>query len=212
MRIRRTQTNAGYTLLEILIAIVIMGIGFLALIAVQLGALRGYISTRDSLHAAEVGRRVAEVLRIQGQQWVDATWTGSAAYTADDNPFDVADPIGAINGAGGAWVSLYDLPADFAAGRPADASDPHLGGKFCAFARGGVSANDPSILQYQIAIVYPGPNTDLLSCDTVDAVALGEVGGPTTAPTLDAAGLRVSYYGTVVTRRSHLATDEVPTP
>lgn len=200
--------QAGYTLLEILIAIIIVGIGFLALIAVQLGALRGFISARDSLHAAEVGRRVAELLSIQGQQWIDGNFTGGAAYVTEASPFDVADPIGAM--ASGDWVSLYVRPADLATFRITSDSTEHLGGKFCVYTRGGQMTGEESVHQYQIAVVYAAPNATLNFCDDDDSPItdkLDDVGSPTDPPALDAEGLRVSYYGTVVVRRSHLQTE-----
>lgn len=204
---RRGRKVAGYTLLEILIAIVIIGIGFLALIAVQLGALRGFISARDSLHAAEVGRRTADLLRVQGQQWIDGNYAGGAAYAATASPFDLTDPIGTLLGTS-EWVSLYTTPSDFATGRVG--LDPNfVGGKYCVFARGGQMTGEASIHQYQIAVVYAAPNATLLSCDndSIDRGDLGDVGSTAAAPALDAQGLRVSYYGTVVVRRSHLATE-----
>lgn len=197
------REKTGYTLLEVMIAIVIIGIGFLALIAVQLGALRGYISARDSLQSAEAGRRVAEIVQAQGEQWVQGTWSGTQAY-GGVGPFDVVDPIGDALTTGD-WVSLFTRPSDVAANRPS--LDPeHLGGKFCAFLRGGAmpGAITSSVLQFQIAIVYAGPNATLNECSQIDTVDLDSVGSTTTPPALEAQGLRASYYGTVVVRRSHL--------
>lgn len=200
---KTNPTESGYTLLEVMIAIVIIGIGFLALIAVQLGALRGYISARDSLQSAEAGRRVAEIVQAQGEQWVQGEWAGSAAY-GGVGPFDAADPIGQAV-LSGTWVSLFEQPSDLAANRPAIHPE-HLGGKFCAFLRGGEmpGAITDSVLQFQIAIVYAGPNATLNECAQINTADLDIVGSTTTPPALEALGLRASYYGTVVVRRSHL--------
>lgn len=203
---RAVRKDAGYTLLEILIAIVIIGIGFLALIAVQLGALRGFVSARDNLQATEMARRVANIIQAQGQQWMTGTWSGNTAYDGL-GPFDETDPIGAAITGSGAWVPLYDDPADFATGRPALDTN-YIGGKFCAFVRGGpmTGAIDGSVLQFQIAVVYPNATAKLTDCLTdITLTDLDVVGSATTVPALEAKGLRASYYGTVVVRRSFLA-------
>jgi hypothetical protein len=198
--------------MEIMVAILILAIGFLALIAVQLGALNGYISARDNTEATEVGRRIAELVRVQGQQWKANTYAGaSAAYSGSHTPFRTAisDPIQAADGASG-WVRLFDEPVDVRLNRTEFDSD-HVGGRHCAFIRGGdlPGAADGSVKTYQIAVVYPAANATLNSCE--DDIATGDLddpGSPTSPPPLEQQGLRANFFGTVVTRRSWLSDEE----
>jgi prepilin-type N-terminal cleavage/methylation domain-containing protein len=207
----RRRAQSGYTLIEIMIAILILAIGFLALIAVQLGALNGYVSARDNTEATEVGRRISDLLRVQGQSWWEGGYPGdTVAYSGDDTPFDVDDPIKAADSADG-WVRLFDDPVDARLSRKAFDED-HVGGRYCAYLRGGTlpGAADGSVKTFQIAVVYPAANVTLRSClppgdGLIDPDDLDDVGSTTSPPALEAQGLRTNYFGTVVTRRSWLA-------
>lgn len=196
--------QGGYTLMEIMIAILILAIGFLALIAVQLGALNGYVSARDNTEATEVGRRISELVRVQGLQWRTGNYsTGSAAYTGSETPFDVADPIEEADSGG--WVRLFDTPVDARLSRRGFDTN-HVGGRYCAFIRGGnLPGGNNSVKSYQIVVVYPAATAVLKDCDAdINTADLDDVGSTTTAPALEQKGLRANFLGTVVNRRSWL--------
>ena len=224
----------GYSLLEVMISMVVLAIAFLALIATQLGSLNGYVSARDTLQAGELGRRTAELLQIQGSQWTNNQSTGipmtldtfvpTEPYDPSDaTPFDRDNPVADIVGAGGAWVALVDTPIDTRFNRVnTDISTDHLGGKYCVYARGAemaptfadfsTGAGTMSSMRFQIAVVYPGPRAVLTNCQigvTITAAELDNVGNPTAdpfvPPALESRGYRVSYFGTILVRRAHLA-------
>lgn len=195
-----------------MISMLILAIAFLALIAVQVSALQGYISARDNTEATELGRRTADLLRTQGLQWWDNAYSGAPMYSGTDTPFDTNDAVGGVLGAGGGWYPLVLEPVDSRFNRKAfDAA--HMGGKFCIYARGariGGALNDAA-LQFQIAVVYPGPNAILTDCeDQVTDDQLDDVGEPGVAPVLESAGLRANYFGALVVRRSHLTLGTAP--
>lgn len=223
------NNESGYSLLEVMISLVVLGIAFLALIAAQLGTLNGYVSARDELEAAELGRRVSDILQLQGSQWRYTVGDPSPPpYTPEDpfdsggvTPFDEANPIDAIISAGGGWIPLVDLPVDVRLNRSVAAiSADHLGGKFCLYARGApvqtfvnftTGAPTTNAMKFQIAVVYPGPNAVLTDCELdvqITAAELDDVGDPTASPfvppALEARGYRVSYFGTAVVRRAQL--------
>jgi prepilin-type N-terminal cleavage/methylation domain-containing protein len=92
-RAPRRSRRGGFTLVEVLVAFTILGVGLLALAAMQLHALRFGRSGRHTSDAAVVARN--EMERLQGLPWAHA----------DLNPT-------------GAWVVLpdVDLDVDSAAG------------------------------------------------------------------------------------------------
>lgn len=221
----------GYSLLEVMISMLILGIAFLALIATQFGSLNGYVSARDTLEAAEIGRRTAEILHIQGSQWVEnvdgdadpatpPTYSGVPVYAAGaPTPFDATDPIQDILDANGEWLPLVNVPVDGRFNRRIAAiSDNHVGGRFCIYAKGAPMASAfenfgggdvVAALRFQIAVVYPGARVALTDCTfggPVQAADLDDVGDRVagTPPPLELEGLRVSYFGTLVVRRAYL--------
>ena len=219
----------GYSLLELMISMVVMAIVFLAIIATQLGTLQGYVSARDAVGAAEVGRRTVEILRVQGSQWIsntDNNTPGTFTFEPDDvydasanTPFDLTNPIDEIRAAPD-WTHLVETPVDVRLNRNNAFILGHLGGKFCIFAKGedmasvftdsrfSGAADTVGAIRFQIAVVYPGPNAILTNCEIgeqITAAELNDVGAPDgTPPILEFRGIRVAYFGTVVVRRAHL--------
>lgn len=216
----------GYSLLEVMISMVVLAIAFLALIATQVGTLGGYVAARDEQHATELMRRTAELLQIQGMQWVaddpiaadpnppDPTdpANGFEDLYINQPPFDETNPLGAIVDATD-WVALVDTPVDVRFQRVSADTANHLGGKFCIFARGGTMseafADDTgqpviSSIRVQIAVVYPGPRQQVSECADLATADLNDVGGAGEPPALENAGFRVTYGGTIVSRRAHL--------
>ncbi len=72
---RRTQRrSAGFSLLEALIALSILGVGLLALAAMQLHAMRGGESGRRTSEAAAIAQ--ARMEQLQRATWTDVAPTG----------------------------------------------------------------------------------------------------------------------------------------
>ena len=192
-------TDAGYTLLEVMISMLILAIAFLALIAVQLGALNGYISARDNTEATELARRTAELMKVEALQWQSGTYdTGTPVYSNAESPFDVANPVATL---GTTWTPLVNTPVDVGFARSGVTSG-QLGGKFCLYAKGGYMAEgmNNAAKQVLIAVVYPGPNANLLQCSTITDTMLEGTGSVGLAPALELQGYRVVYNATVVVR------------
>lgn len=222
------MNQRGYSLLEVMISMVVLGIAFLAIIATQIGTLNGYVSARDSLQAAELGRRTVEILKIQGSQWI-TNFDDSDASTVDTfnpvdvydssgvTPFDEANPIATmLASATAAWIPLVNDPVDGRFMRTSVNAN-HLGGKYCIFAKGADIApqfddfgGDPvaASIRFQVAVVYPGSRASLTDCTSITEAQLNNVGDPTATPfvppPLETAGLRVSYTGGILVRRAHL--------
>jgi len=77
--VRSTRARGGFTLIEIMIALGVFGVGMLALAAMQLHAMRGGSGGRHSTQAAAIAESQMEVL--QRLRWTDLTVTGAAFTT-----------------------------------------------------------------------------------------------------------------------------------
>ncbi len=87
-RIRRSEPRrrGGFTLLEIIVALGVFGVGMLSLTAMQLHAMRAGSSGRHASHAATIAQTRME--QLQRLRWTNAalapnnTW--SAAFTVNN--------------------------------------------------------------------------------------------------------------------------------
>ena len=218
------KNQHGYSLLEIMISMVILAIAFLAIIATQIGSLRGYVSARDTVQATEMNRRVAFMLQAQGTQWLDNVDDDSNGGTPDrfnptalfagtaDDPLDVDDPFRTIRNAPG-WVALVDKPVD-GRFRRQNVSAALTGGKYCLYARGAdlpAAYNDFSTgapitaaTRFQLAVVYPGPTASLDDCAVDGTVTAAMLDDTSTPPLAELSGFRIIRSGTIVVRRAYL--------
>ncbi len=205
----------GFTLVEILISIVVMTIGFFAVLAVQGSAIGAYNAGRDSTESSELSRAVIEYLNIEGQQWTAGSISSPTnSYTGTPGkPFD-AQPVllGLAGGSLATWEPLVDTPVDVRLARGADMT----GAKFCIFARGAyveadttdLNTFDPTdatkltgspLFRVQIATLYAGPRAVMPpgSCPDIDRTLLD----PANIEPLELLGFRVAYFGTMIVRR-----------
>jgi len=67
---KRTQSTAGFTIIEVLVAIVVAAIGFAAVFSLQIGSMQGNISAREMAASASLAERYIEVLRRDSYDWV----------------------------------------------------------------------------------------------------------------------------------------------
>ena len=182
----------GFTLVEVLIAIVVMTISFFAVLAVQGSAIGGYNYARDSTEATEVARIVIENLQMTSSQWkVNGLDDPGNNYTADaytvaSTPFDpdIEPVLLTLDGAGwGEWTPLVLAPVDSRLAASAELT----GGKFCVYAMGdylennmGQSITDASDeligspdFGIQIAVVYAASKSRMPeNCTTFNTALL----------------------------------------
>lgn len=65
----------GFTILEILIAVVLTTVGFAAVFALQIGTVQGNTSAREVTGAVALGERFVEALRREAHAWTQANPT-----------------------------------------------------------------------------------------------------------------------------------------
>ncbi|TXD35439.1 prepilin-type N-terminal cleavage/methylation domain-containing protein [Lujinxingia vulgaris] len=203
--IKLSTTSAsprGFSLIELLIAMVLMSVGVMATIAMQFISLGGYTASREVTGATEMARQVEARLRAEAMAWngAMAPSTVDEVYNDGRGSAFLAD----IANAGGGWVRLYDQPVNQRM-RPDDGA-----ARFCVFGsaeqlqEGGIAQ---PYLQVRLAIVYPGANGAFPGqdggnlngrCDAIDAGLL--IPGDEDLK-LELEGLRASYFASAIRPR-----------
>jgi type IV pilus modification protein PilV len=198
----------GFTLMEIMIAMLILAIGIMATLSMQFTALGGAAEARDNANASEVGKRILHIMRVEAQSWRKGTISADIASqrSYEDAAFENTPILQAtVANAGWAWTRVFSEPVD---ARLSTAGNT----RYCAYTRGGYLNSDPStgVAKLQIAVVYPGAN------ETFPNNECFEVTNPLIATSLDPslaadapnsiqlAGFRANYFGGVITRRGYL--------
>lgn len=211
---RASVHRAGFSLIEILIAIVVLAITFLAVISVQGTAMTGYSANRDLVQSSEVARAIIEMAKLEAHQLRGDSSLGLADATqplfdADTSPHNLGND-GILGSLSDAWQPVFTNPVD---PRLVQNSATLLGGRYCVFVRGfplnidsnvnpttTVSGADGFVLQ--VAVVYPSARGQLANCaEDIDENLLD----PTDLDSLEMEGLRVSYFAATALRREFLS-------
>ena len=196
--------RSGFTLMEVLIAMLILALAFMAILSMQFASYDAMAGARDNTNTAEMADRIAQVMRLESQQWTGpniGTIT-TELYDTAATPWAVSPMLPTISANG--WTTWTSLLSE-----PVDARVSTVGaGQYCAYARGGLmqnaaltNPNNTGLMSVQIAIVYPGANQQFSgdTCptegDIIDAL------DPTTTEDLELQGFRANYFGTLVRRR-----------
>lgn len=98
--------EAGFSLIEILIVVVITTVGFLTLINLQVGTLRGVGSSKSMMQAVNLSEHFIETLKTEA-----LVWTGDPAGLHQDAikfPYLRAAPNNTEAGQTSDWVKAYD--------------------------------------------------------------------------------------------------------
>jgi prepilin-type N-terminal cleavage/methylation domain-containing protein len=220
---RRGMGQAGFTLIEIVVASMLFAIGSMAVLTMMFSSLQAYASSRDQTIASDIAARVASMMKMEAKMGQSILASGAPSpYTG--GPVGNGMPIIApLNAAGAMWTNWAALTA-----APVDERMTLSGAtRYCVFIRGGQlqsavaqAANAVAMgpqatvgvtIQAQIAVVYPAANGTFNNANdcTASLTAAGGVGAlsPLNASTGDAAlaleliGLRVVYSGVLATVR-----------
>lgn len=149
-RARPRRGAAGFTVIEILIALAITAFGFAAIFSMQVATIQSNVAARDLATGINLAERYASRLRAEGMI------SGSLARSA------------ALARAPGQWHSFSEDPVDYN-GLTADESTVQLQ-RFCVHYRlDNPGANDRSAFNGRVRVVWPNANTGVEALDAVCA-------------------------------------------
>jgi prepilin-type N-terminal cleavage/methylation domain-containing protein len=74
------RRRAGFTLIEVMIAMVVMSIGLFAVIQLQVVTVRGNAYARETTEAYELAMAVAEDFRLEALKWTNPTASFDTVY------------------------------------------------------------------------------------------------------------------------------------
>lgn len=146
---RGRKRSGGFTIIEILIAVVVSAIGFAAIFAMQIGSLQGNISAREMAAAVNLGERYVEMLEREAYMWNVAAERRSPWLTRTS----------------GQWHSLTENPVDHN-GRPhnsddADDGSPLARQRFCVhYWFAPLDATYDGLLNVRVRVIWPRASLD----------------------------------------------------
>lgn len=202
----------GFTLVELMVSMVVLGIGIMATMAMQYSSLAGAMISRDNSNAADVGQRVIEIMQAESQQWRNGSVNADQAY--DGNTMSAlnsssASFLGLAVGAAPTptdwedWTSVFESPVN--ARLLAEGAT-----RFCVYVRGGAVDIDAQLLIVHVAVVFPSANQIIPQnkCAQIPGTRQDQL-DPSIDPeddnnSLQMLGYRVQFFGTQIARKDYL--------
>lgn len=158
MTAERRRRPGGFTIIEVLVAVIITAVGFAAIFSMQVGSIQGNVEARELAAATNLAERYVARLRRDAYQW-----TVGPRPAAAQAPVLAAGP--------GVWHSLTPDPVDHN-GRVYIDDDangsPLARQRFCAHY--WLGPNNPAlegVLNVRVRIVWPIASLDRSALDTV---------------------------------------------
>lgn len=215
---QRLNTQRGFTLVELIIAVMVFSVGMMAILMLQFGAIDAYSAGRDQTIGADVAQRAEAVFKLE----VGRANQNNALINVN-SPFQAQTFESSLTNNSWVWVVVTPQPVD-------ERLMASPSARYCVFARGDLLNNNASmdtvtrndgtgpvqqsdLVRAHLAVVYPGANRSFnatTQCTNIftdfncnaggievlldPAVQVGDV----TADTLDACGLRAIYTSTMI--------------
>lgn len=159
IRGRRATRRRGFTIIEVLVAVIITAIGFAAIFSLQIGSMQGNIEARELAAATNLAER--SVARLRSEAYM---WTRGLRPPANITPNLALAP--------GQWHTLTPDPVDHN-GRPHTSDDADIGSplarqRFCIHY--WLGPRDPAmdgIIRMQVRVVWPVASLDRSSLSLV---------------------------------------------
>ena len=196
----RVRSSRGFTLIEIMIAVMIFSVGMMAVLMLQFGAIEAYSSARDQSISADVAQRAESLFRLEVKRATQAT-----PLVNVNSPFVTQSFEQALTTAPWIWAPLTVRPVDERMIRTSN-------GRYCVFARGDYlstaldtvtrqtntgPAQLADLMRAHVAVVYPASNRTLKPNATCDESLFATFGCPGSLQALLNPGLRAGLDATL---------------
>ena len=99
----RARRDAGFTMVELMVVTVITIMGFLALVHLQAGILRGNSNSWDMVGATHLAQNLLEAIRMEAMEWTD-----NAGQGVDQAKFQYLKHVNDVGVT--QWIRAFDLP------------------------------------------------------------------------------------------------------
>lgn len=192
------QSRRGFSLIELLVAMVLLAIGILATMAMQISTLKGYTAARETTGSSEIARTTEQIIRAEARDW-------NAGNNAEGGSFqdpysDQAGIFEQLMSNPGNWQRVYAEPVTQRYnGESVDPNGPDDSARrFCVYAVGQEVASEapsagqtPDYVRVGMAVIYPtGEGRFDDGCPTTDNISLNS--GDRTD--LELEGYRATHY------------------
>jgi prepilin-type N-terminal cleavage/methylation domain-containing protein len=139
-----------FSLVELMIAMVILAVGILATMAMQFSSLNAYTSAREMTGANDMARTVEQMIRTE------ARGRRVEQVGAVPEPFANREPLfDAATGGGGNWVRPGGFETPMTARLNPGGSPDDGANRFCVYVAAEEKNDEPGFFRVGIAVVYP---------------------------------------------------------
>lgn len=175
MRQASLSSKQGFTLIEVMIATLVLAMGMMAVITMEYSALRAYGASRDMTVATDLADRTVALMRVEGSNWgarsiFDIGTPSSALPVYDITTAPMPQNlVGQIISPEWTWQVATPTPVTERLVPDAQV------GRYCVYVRGGFSSlalgggtlTQPDgtdmtvtpLVQAQVAVIYPTKST-----------------------------------------------------
>lgn len=200
--------DAGFTLMEILISMLILAIGIMAALSMQFTALGGAAEARDNANSSEVAKRLLQMMRVESQQWRRGTAQVdivTEAYTGGEFESSNLPLLPTVVSKNWGWTKVFVHPVD---ARMTGTGNT----QYCAYVRGGYLDSDQTtgVVKIQLAVMYPGVNSSFTNGECPDSgdSLISDGLDPSLAPddsnSIQMQGFRANFFGGIISQRGYL--------
>lgn len=155
---KRTQ-QSGFTILEVLLAMVLLAIGLVAMMAMQVTFIQSTSQSQDIAVGTLLGERTVEGLQAESTNWntLPTNRDLAMALVNTGSTLDTSNLL-RLSAGGGTWVSLYQGRPLNNEGLPYTAADDTLNARYCVDGRMVAGNTVGDVMVGEVRVAWPTDN------------------------------------------------------
>ena len=190
----------GFSLVELMIAMVILAVGILATMAMQFSSLNAYTSAREMTGANDMARSVEQMLRAEARGWREVQGGPATAPAPFSNK---AAFLNAAMSSQGNWVQPSGFEAPMTARMNPAGGDDDGANRFCVYVAAEEKTDEAGFVRVGIAVVYPSSKGQFPDVSATNPAGVCPAAGDielneSDQQDLELRGLRVTRVSTAV--------------